>query len=154
MSDKNEHVDTSSDKFVAEFETMDLSPLYDKQFLVAVNTSDLNDVRGVMSTIRGAYDFLEMVEEVGQMWANHMHHAKVYCLEKDRKKTMLHLDAGTINYIEANYHDIITNKILDQEIFGEGEATCVAGLQEADYSEENKDVKKELGDKDEADNNK
>lgn len=144
MSQSDEHVDTSAENFIADFEAMDLRPLYNLQFLVGVNKEDLNNVKLLASTIRGPYNFEEMVEEVGNMWRKHMHHAKVLVLVKDRKAKMPHLDGGTINFIESRFEDIITNYILNQELFGEDEITCVAGIKESGYAEEDGKVKKEL----------
>lgn len=135
--DEKIEITTESDQFIPELETMDLSPLHNLNYLVAVNRDDPNNIKCLASTIRGPFSFEEMCQEVGDMWRDHMHHAKVIVLEKDRKKPTRHLDAGTIGYIEANYIDIITNHVLNTALF-DGEATCVAGIKESEYNEENK----------------
>jgi hypothetical protein len=115
-------------EFLAEVEVMDLSPLKGKTFVVAVGTGDPNKLKYLGSTIHGPYDFIEMVQEVGQMWENHQHHAKALVLEKDPKKKLQVLDGNTIDYIEAHYGDIMIEHTL--ESFNEKEFTCVAGTVE------------------------
>ena len=84
-------VKTGND-FIGEFESMDLSKLKDKVFMVSVNTGDRNKSKFLCSCARGPFNFTEMVEEVGSMWKNEQHHAKVVILEKDRNKSLRFLD--------------------------------------------------------------
>lgn len=112
--------------FIAEFEKMDLSPLQDGMFIVAVSTGGREEPKILASTIHGPYSFLEMVEEVGIMWATHQHHAKVFPLEKDRRKRATILDKNTVDYIEAHYEDILLRGMLQGAFSGE-EYTCKAG---------------------------
>jgi len=98
--------------FIGEFETMDLSKLKDKTFLVSVSTGDRNKSKFLCSCVRGPFDFSEMCEEVGTMWKVEQHHAKVVILSKDRSKSLRFLDENTTDYIEARFIDIITNEML------------------------------------------
>jgi hypothetical protein len=116
----------SKDNFLAEVEVMDLSPIRDKQFLVAVNTGDLNKVKFLCSTIHGPYNFVEMCQEVGEMWVNHQHHAKVIVPSKDSSKPVEILDENTVDYIECHYADIITEEMLGGAFDEEKKFTCVA----------------------------
>lgn len=98
--------------FIGEFANMDLNPIKDKKFLVAVRTGDPEKGRYLPTTIKGPYDFYEMVEEVAHMWNNFQHHACVYFANKDRDKKNEFLDRNTIDYIEANYADLITEGLI------------------------------------------
>lgn len=120
-----EPVSEEQKEFLAEAEVMDLTPIKGKTYVVAVGTGDPNKVKFLCSTIHGPYDFTEMCQEVGEMWVQHQHHAKVIILEKDVKQRVLLLNANTIDYIEAHYIDIIMEETLSN--FEEKEFTCVAG---------------------------
>lgn len=120
-----EEVSSEQKEFLAEVEVMDLTPIKDKTYMVAVGTGDPNKVKFLCSTVHGPYNFTEMCQEVGEMWTQHQHHAKVVILEKDSKKKVLLLDANTIDYIECHYVDIIMEETLAG--FEEKEFTCVAG---------------------------
>jgi hypothetical protein len=139
MSD-NELPVKSTDEFIADIETMDLSELRDKTFLVAVSQGDRNKHRFLSSTVRGPYTFEEMCDEVGNMWYEFQHHAKAVICEKDRTKPVKTLDENTIDYIEANYKEIITESMLGGVFDSDKEYTCRAGIVEADLSEEPKKV--------------
>ena len=124
-------VSTEEKEFLAEAEVMDLTPIKGKTYAVTVGTGDPNKVKFLCSTIHGPYDFTEMCQEVGEMWVQHQHHAKVIIMEKDPKSKVLLLDANTIDYIEAHYQDIIFEETLST--FEAKEFTCVAGtIQEPD----------------------
>lgn len=125
----------SGEDFVGELETMDLSELKGKSYLVAVNQGDRNKVKFLPSTIRGPFSFEEMCEAVGVMWKEHQHHAKVLVCSQDMTKPLINLDENTVDYIEAHFQDIITEAMLDG-IFDDKEYTCRAGLNE-DSNEEN-----------------
>ena len=112
-------------EFLAEAEVMNLAPIKGKTYVVAVGTGDPNKVKFLCSTIHGPYDFTEMCQEVGEMWVQHQHHAKVIIMEKDPKQRVLLLDANTIDYIEAHYVDIIMEETLSS--FEDKEFTCSAG---------------------------
>lgn len=121
-----ENLPATQDNFLAEVEVMDLTPIKDKSFIVAVGTGDPNSVKFLCSTVHGPYDFVEMLQEVGDMWMEHQHHAKVIVLGKDSKKRVQMLDANTTDYIECHYADIITEEMLGGA-FDSKEFTCVAG---------------------------
>ena len=140
MSDENLPVKTGDD-FLAETEVMDLSVLKDKNFVVTVSAGDRSGPKYVCSTIRGPYSFTEMVDEVGSMWEEHQHHAKVVVLHKERDKAPKYLDENTVDYIECHYVDIITEAMLDGSIGKD--YTCRANLIEGDLSEDPRQVKKE-----------
>ena len=120
-----EPVSEEQREFLAEAEVMDLSPIKDKTYVVAVGTGDPNKVKFLCSTIHGPYNFTEMCQEVGEMWVQHQHHAKVIIMEKDPKSKVLLLDGNTIDYIEAHYVDIIMEETLAG--FEDKEFTCTAG---------------------------
>ena len=121
---------TQDENFVGELEVMDLSKLIDLTFIVGVSSGDRNKCKVLSSTIHGPFNFYEMCEEVGRTWQEHQHHIKPIILDKDSKKTPKFLDAGTVDYIEAHYFDIITAGMLLTE--NNEEFTCVAGITEAD----------------------
>jgi hypothetical protein len=131
-----------TDEFLGEAEVMDLSALKDKHYIVAVNTGDPEKFGLLGSTIHGPYTFVEMVQEVGDMWATHQHHAKVIVLEKSYEKATEMLDPNTIDYIELKYNDIITEAMLEGAFDEEQEFTCKAGLV-SDSSEDPRLAKKE-----------
>lgn len=129
-------VKTNTDEFIAEFESMDLSKLKDKMFVVAVSRDDRSKGKFVCTTIRGPYDFYEMCEEVGTMWREHQHHAKVYVLEKSRKKSSKWLDENTTDYIECHFADIITEGMLEGAFDSEKKFTCQANIVEDDGADD------------------
>lgn len=114
------------DNFLAEAETMDLSPIRDGSYLVAIGTGDPGKVKYLCSSVRGPYNFTEMVQEVGEMWVNHQHHAKVILTSKDSTKPLEMLDQNTVDYIECHYTDIIMEEMLGGA-FDTKEYTCRAG---------------------------
>lgn len=115
-------------EFLAEVEVMDLSPIRGKVFGIAVATGDPAGVKFLCSTIHGPYEFTEMCQEVGDMWVQHQHHAKVIILDKNPKNKVQMLDANTVDYIEAHYVDIIVEETLAS--FEDKEFTCAAGTVE------------------------
>ena len=117
-----------TEEFLAEVEVMDLSHLKDKQFIVAVGTGEPDSFKLLGSTIHGPYRFVEMVQEVGDTWATHQHHAKAIVLDKNYKNATTMLDPNTIDYIELNYNDIITEEMIGGAFDEEREFTCQAGL--------------------------
>lgn len=130
-----EEVSEEQKEFLAEVEVMDLTPIKGKTYMVAVGTGDPNKVKFLCSTVHGPYDFSEMCQEVGDMWVQQQHHAKVIILEKDMKQKVRLLDANTIDYIECHYIDIIMEETLAS--FEDKEFTCVAATIE-DPDEEKK----------------
>lgn len=125
----------TGDDFVGELETMDLSELKSKQFMVSVSNGDRNGVTFVCSTIRGPYSFEEMCESVGNMWTNEQHHAKAIICQKDPSAKPLYLGQNTIDYIEAHFQDIITESLLDGVFDEQKEYTCRAEVVEGDNSD-------------------
>lgn len=131
---------TQDPEYCAELDgrKMDFSYLENKTFIVAVNTGDRNKPKLLASTIRGPFEFYEMVECVGAMYEREQHHAKVYVLEKSFEEGTMFLDEGTIDYIEANWQDIVATGILESAIAGDEEVIS-AGTIGTSYNEENKD---------------
>jgi hypothetical protein len=115
------------ENFIGEFETMDLSELKDKFFMVAVNTGSREKAQYLCTTLHGPYSYVEMLEEVGFMWKEHQHHAKVYVVEKDRTKPNMWLDTNTIDYIEAQWENLIMDGLLDGTM-EQKPFTCRAGM--------------------------
>ena len=128
---------TQSEDFCAELMqgTMDFSSIMNGQFIVAVNTGPRNKPAILASTMRGTFDFYEMVEAVGCMWEREQHHAMVYVLTKDFNKSSSFLDEGTVDYIEANWEDIVASGILEAALSDDG-PVIPAGLITADKEEE------------------
>jgi hypothetical protein len=126
----------TGDDFIGEFETMDISALKNKDYMVAVSSGDRNGVKFLCSTLSGPYSFEEMCEQVGTMWREHQHHAKVILCKKDMAAKQNLLDQNTVDYIEANFQDIITEAMLDGVFDEDKEYTCRAGINE-DQSGEN-----------------
>lgn len=120
----------TDEDFVAEFEKMNLDELRDKQFLVSVSRGDRNKHDFLTSQIRGPYTFEEMCEEVGVMYMNEQHHAKVVLCNKDRNAKVKTLDENTVDYIEAHYGDIITDSLLAGVFDEVPDYTCKAGIVE------------------------
>lgn len=116
-----------NDNFLAEVEVMDLSPIRDGTFVVAVGTGDPSKVKFLCSTIHGPFNFVEMVQEVGEMWTQHQHHAKVLILSKDSTKPVEMLNENTVDYIECHHVDIITEEMLGGAFDEDKKFTCVAG---------------------------
>jgi hypothetical protein len=142
MPNNNLPVKTGED-FIGEFEVMDLSSLKDSMFVVAVSNGDRNKCKFLASTVHGPYTFFEMCEEVGMMFKEHQHHAKVTILSKDSTKAPKFLDENTIDYIEAKYVDIVTEGMLDGVFDETKEYTCKVGINEADTSDDPRQPKTE-----------
>ena len=131
----------SKEEFLGgEFETMDLSELKDKLFIVGVNTVDRNKSKMICSTMHGPYTFSEMLEEVGYMWSTHYHHAKVIIANKNRDAKVQFLDENTVDYIEAKWQDLIMEEFLNGGL--EKEWTCRAGIIEEEEHKKEEDATK------------
>lgn len=132
---------TQDEDYCAELDgrKMDFAYLHDHQYIVAVNTGPRSKPKLLASTMRGPFDFYQMVEAVGTMYQREQHHAKVYVLEKSFEKGIFFLDEGTCDYIEAYWEDIITDGLLEEAIFGEDEDVVKAGTMDIEYNDENKD---------------
>jgi hypothetical protein len=131
------------DNFLAEVETMDLSAIKDKQFMVAISSGNPDSVKFLCSSVHGPYDFTEMVQEVCDMWNTHQHHAKVIILGKDVTKQVEMLDGNTVDYIECHATDIITEAMLAGAFDTEKEFTCRAGIVSEEKSTDPRHAKKE-----------
>jgi len=127
--------------FIAEAEVMDLTPLKDKLFVVAVSTGDRNKVKLLASTIHGPYNFAEMAEQVGSMWQEHQHHAKVIIIDKDVKVGVKMLDENTVDYIETHYGDIAVEAMLDGVFDDIKDYTCQAGVVDSNPAEDPRNIK-------------
>jgi len=114
---------TQDEDFCAELfgGSMNFSKLESKEFIVAVSTGDRNKQKLLASTIRGPFDFYEMVEAVGAMWEREQHHAKVFLLTKSFEEAPAFLDEGTIDYLEANWQDIVATGILEASLMEDEE---------------------------------
>jgi hypothetical protein len=139
----SQELPVKKDNFLAEVETMDLSKIKDEQFLVAIGTGDPNGVKFLCSTVHGPYAFVEMVQEVGDMWNTHQHHAKVIICNKDVNKAVRMLDENTIDYIECHHADIITDAMLGGMFDIDKQFTCQVGLVDEEKSVDPRRAKKE-----------
>jgi hypothetical protein len=133
------------DDFIGELESMDLSSLKDKVFIVGVSTGDRNGPKMITSTIRGPLTFVEMVEQIGCTWQEHQHHAKAMILEKDMKVRPKFIDENTADYIECHYMDIVTEAMLDGVFDEDKTFTCQAGLNDISPEEDPRNKVQELG---------
>lgn len=121
----DDNLPVEKDNFLAEVEVMDLSPIRDHQFMVAIGSGAPEKVKFLCSSIHGPYNFIEMMQEVGEMWVNHQHHAKVIICGKDSTKKVELLHPNTVDYIECHYADLITEELIGGDFFKE--FTCKAG---------------------------
>jgi hypothetical protein len=135
-------IPTQESDYCAELDgrKIDFGPLVDKTFLVAVNTGDRNKPKLLASTMRGPFDFYEACEAIGSMYEREQHHAKCYVLEKSFEIGISFLDEGTIDYIEANWKEIVSTGILEQALF-EDEEVIPAGIFNLEYNQENEKEK-------------
>lgn len=137
MSKDDLPVNKSKD-FVGEFEKMNLDELKEGEFLVAIGTGDREKGKFLPSTIRGPYDYFEMIEEVGYMYSEEQHHAKVIFVNKDREKPNKFLDENTVDYIEAHWQDLAAEILLEDD---DVDYTCKAGINENDANEDPRTAK-------------
>ena len=119
-----------TEEFLAEVEVMDLSRLKNESFIVAVATGDGKAFKFLGSTVHGPYRFVEMLQEVGDMWATHQHHAKVIVLDKNPANATQVLDENTVDYIECHYNDLIVEEMIGGAF--DKEFTCQVGMLEDD----------------------
>ena len=122
------------DDFIGEFEVMDLNPIKQESFFIGVSSGDPEKGKMLSTTIKGPFDFYEMIEEVGVMYKEHQHHAAVYIANKERNKKNKHLDKNTIDYIEANFESLVTDGLLEGAFDEDKDVdyTCTVGINEAD----------------------
>ena len=98
--------------FIGEHQEVDLTKLKDKTFMVAQASGDPKGPKYVCSTIRGPYNFYGMAEEVGMMWQEDQVHAKALIISENRADTISWVDECSIDYIEANFGNIIVEEML------------------------------------------
>jgi len=122
--------------FIGEFAEMDLGPLKDKTFLVAISTGDPTKPKFVPETIIGPLDFFEMVEAVANIHMEEMLHAKAMIPSKKFGTKPQVLDACTIDYIEAKYAEILMEGLLTGDL--DKKYTCQAGF--IKYEEESSEI--------------
>ena len=119
-----------AETFIGEHEEMFLGDLADKVFLIAVNAGERDHHNFLCSTLRGPFDFLGMVESVANIWSDYNIHAHVLIAHQDFKKPSQILDECTIDYIEANWDQILMDATVTGDIDEEKEYTCRAGILE------------------------
>jgi hypothetical protein len=78
-----------------------------------------------------------MCQTVGDIYEEHMIHAKVLICKPEFGSSPKVLDEKTIDFIEARYQDIIMDSMLSGDLFSSEEFTCKAGFIE----EERYDIK-------------
>ena len=120
----------NKDDFVGEFEEMNLEELKDKQFLLAVGTGDPTKSQVLGSTISGPFNFIDMVNHVGELFAQNTYTAKVFLAKNNPLSGSTMLDPCVIDFIQAKYEDILFDAVLDGTI--DKEYTCKAGFVEVD----------------------
>lgn len=138
----NSDLPVKKDNFLAEAEVMDLSKIKDKVFAVAVSTGPVDGVKYLCTTLHGPFNFTEMLQEVGEMWTQHQHHAKVVLMSKKQNEKIVYLDANTVDYIECHYSDIIVEEMLGGAF--DKEFTCQAGLVTEEVSSDPRQQQKVL----------
>lgn len=116
----------SSAGFMPEHEEMDLSELYDKQFIVSVNTGHRDDGGFLCRMVHGLFDFDEMVGEITRLFQEG-HNAKAVIINKDVKEKPKFLDAKTTDYIQSRAIDILMDRLLSSD----KDYTCKATILEA-----------------------
>ena len=148
MSDENLPL-ASKENFLAEVEVVDLSEIKNELFLVAVGTGEPHKVKFLCTTVHGPFDFVEMLQEVGDMWHTHQHHAKVVILSKNSSQAVKILDPNIIDYIECHYNDLITEEMLGGAF--DKKYTCKVAIAEAGALDDPRNIRKNHGDEKDAD---
>lgn len=121
---------------VGEFEEMDLTPLHDQVFMVAISTGSLEKPKFICESLCGPLDFYEMVEAVASVYENEQLHAKALIPSKKFGEKPQVLNPNTIDFIEARHLDIIADGLLDGGVFATKEYTCTAGFIKEEVKEE------------------
>lgn len=122
------------ENFVGELENMNLDELRDKTFVVAISTGSRDKCNFICNTMRGPFDFYEMVEHVGRIYQEQILHTKAAVLEDDFDKSFHFLDECTMDYIEAKSEQIVMEGLLEGAF--DTDYTCKAGVVEAIDEEE------------------
>lgn len=113
--------------FLGEIETMDLSDIVDKQFIVAINSGPKNKPGLIPSSIRGPVSFIEMVELVKDLYRIERLDAKVIIPSKTWQESNQYLDECTVDYIHAHALNIIAEFHLFGQYRPTQNFTCKAG---------------------------
>lgn len=90
----------------------DILNLRDKTFVVAVSTGPRDKTALLPTTIRGPFDFLEMLDFVGITWSKDLNRSRVASVSKQNPP--IFLNDNDIDYIIDNYVDIILNETFFQ----------------------------------------
>lgn len=135
MSDQNDLPVGNPETFVGELEKMDLQGLKGKMFGVAISKGPRDKGQFLCTTLRAPLDFYQMVEMVGAVLEQQQLHAKAFVLSQELTKPLQYLDECTIDYIEANYMDIIADGLLDGSLDNNQPFTCRAGFLDIDEEE-------------------
>ena len=101
--------DTPFNVFTAK---MDMRELYEQKFAVAVSTGNLDDYGLIITSLKGPYDFSDMVNEVLRLHEQ-KDNAKVVLMSTNLEKKTKLLSPETIEYIQHNGADILL-----EETFG------------------------------------
>ena len=120
--------------FVGELENMNLDELRDQTFVVAISTGPRDKCNFICNTMRGPFDFYEMVEHVGRIYQEQQLHAKTAVLENDFDNGFHFLDECTMDYIEAKHEQIVMEALLEG-VF-DTDYTCKAGVVVAEVETE------------------
>ncbi len=115
--------------FVGELENMNLDELRDKTFVVAISTGPRDKCNFICNTMRGPFDFYEMIEHVGRIHQEQALHTKAAILEDDFDQGFNFLDECTMDYIEAKSEQIVMEGLLSGDF--DTNYTCKAGIVEA-----------------------
>jgi hypothetical protein len=97
---------------VQENKPFDISSLRDKTFVVAVSTGPRDKTALLPTTIRGPFDFLEMLDFVGVTWSKDLNRSRVASVSKLTPPVFLNDD--DVDYILENYVDIILSETFFQ----------------------------------------
>jgi hypothetical protein len=98
--------------FLGELENMNLDELRDKTFVVAISTGSRDKCNFICNTMRGPFDFYEMVENMGRIYQEQQLHGKAAILSDDFDTGFKFLDECTSDYIEAKYEQIVMEGLL------------------------------------------
>ena len=112
--------------FLGELENMNLDELRDKTFVVAISTGSRDKCNFICNTMRGPFDFYEMVENMGRIYQEQQLHGKAAVLSDDFEESFKFLDECTSDYIEAKYEQIVMEGLLGGDF--DTDYTVKAGL--------------------------
>ena len=121
-----------ADEFIGEFEHMDLSDLEENTFMVAISNGPREKWGFLCTSLIGPFDFYGMVEKVANMYKTEQLHAKAMICSTEMNKAPQILDPNTIDYIEAQSDQILTNAFIGGLLDLDKEFTCKAGFNKAE----------------------